>query len=151
MDKLRALTATMYVVLLLTWAVCAPVSAQTVSTANYAYPLPVNTTPWNTITTMGSSTYATYTLSGNTAKSLATVTGGFIPAGTKILTVFAASGTFQYGNSTVLTTTGGYHPLVAEKGSVDIPCDPLSPNAGVVYFCNGATDTATLLRFLPKK
>lgn len=153
MDKIRALTAALYVALLLTWAMFAPVpaGAQTVSTANYAFPLPVNTTPWNTITTMGSSTYATYALTGNAARSLATVTGGFIPAGTKILTVYAASGTFTYGNSTVLTSTSGKYPTVAESSSVDIPCDPLSPNSGVAYFCNGATDTASLLRFFPKK
>ena len=125
--------------------------AQTFSTANWAYPMPVKTDAWNSFVRMASSTYDTYNLTAGVARALSTVTGGFIPAGTKTLRVYAVGQPFVIGHSGIGPAESGNFYTIASGSYFDLPCDPLSPNSGTCYFVNAASATTSTIRFYPMK
>lgn len=143
MDKIRALTAALYVALLLTWAMFAPVPAiaQTFSTANTELPMPVAPGPLLGEYVARDVSTPTMTLSSY-AQACPT-----LPAGTRYVTFLAQDGAFNYGPSTVTTSTGGVWPTVASGSSVSFAVNPLDPTPGI-YFVANATGATPILRTL---
>lgn len=66
---------------------------------------------------------------------------GTLPPGTVAVTL-VASGAMNYGPSTVLTSTDGAFPTIADKGQVTIPIWP-GETTPDIYVVNNATGTTT--------
>lgn len=139
--------ASVLFVLALVWlfAPAPQVDAQTVSTANWAFPMPVTA---NTYTIQAACSSATGSLTGGVAVALSTLTNGTIPAGTKVLRVFAASGAYHYGPSNIGPDETGKFPHCAEDAYIDFPVNPISPNTNTLYLVNAASATGSLVRFI---
>lgn len=114
---------------------------QTVSTANFAYPLPVADQAFSEVLTPAT---ATLTLS-----DVATAMPA-MPGGTKAIAIKAINGAVCWGNSSmVIPATGCSYPTIASDGEVLWNYNALSPKANGIYFINKASGTPAIVRFTP--
>ena len=72
---------------------------------------------------------------------------GTLPANCVAVTL-VASGAFNYGGSTVLTSTDGAYMTVADKAQVTIPIWPHTTNPQIYVVAN-ATGTSPVVRIVP--
>ena len=115
-----------------------PAYAQTMSTANFAFPMPVSD---NGIKEMVVPASTTLTL-GAAAKQMVV-----LPAGTKQVICTARGGIVHYGSSTVKSTADGQWPEIASGSSITFNVSPLESQPKI-YFSPQATGTTPIVRFI---
>ncbi len=120
-------------------------SAQTVSTANFQYPLPVADMAFSEVLTPAT---PTLTLS-DVAKAMPAM-----PGGTKAVFVKATNGIVYWGPSTMVVSDGSYGAgsawqTIASGSSIQFNYPTIAPKASGIYFINAATGTPALVRFTP--
>lgn len=115
---------------------------QTVSTANFAYPLPVSDKAFSEVLSPAT---ATLTLS-----DVATAMPA-MPAGTKAVSIKAINGAVCWGpSSMVIPTNNCSYMTIASDSEVFWNYNTINPkSAAGIYFINKASGTPAIVRFTP--
>jgi hypothetical protein len=127
------------IVLVALMALVGVASAQTVSTANFANPLPVAD--------------AAFSQAGTTQVLTASTTIQAMPvfAGYKAVAVTTYNGDMAYGNASLTNTVPCYFPKLGSGTTVIWNLDSIKPKANGIYFLNYAVGGAGAVSFTPLK
>lgn len=125
------------IVLVALMALVGVASAQTVSTANFANPLPVSDAAF-------SQAGAIRTLTASTTIQAMPVLPGY-----KAVAVTAYNGDIAYGNASLTNTVPCYYPKIASGVTVIWNLDTVRPVTNGLYFLNYAVGGAGAVSFTP--
>lgn len=122
--------------------------AQTVSTSNLEYPLPVQTRTMTECPNPASTTVeASYvlTLSGTAQRFPA------MPTGTKTVIADCINGVALYGNASISTGVAYSAPTIGSGAEVIFDVSSMKGSRPVIYFIQSTTGAGGSLRFTPFK
>jgi hypothetical protein len=123
-------------------------SAQTVSTSNLEYPLPVQTRTLTECPNPASATIESsyvLTLSGTAQRFPA------MPAGTKTVIADCINGVALYGNASISTGVAYSAPTIGSGAEVIFDVSSMKGSRPVIYFIQSTTGAGGTLRFTPFK
>lgn len=131
MNRFLSIIAVVAVMLVAVYSV--NLTAQTFSTANSAYPMPVADDQISSFVALSTPTFSV----GNVTP--VQITG--LPAGTKGIYIYPGNGALNYGSSGV--TTAATWPTIATSSYVKLAVSQMSTSPGI-YMINSSGNTATL-------